>query len=60
MEREHKVWLSSRFEALQLPPVEVLDIPDEYEYMEPQLQEILRLTQDPEINALITANDNSA
>ena len=60
MEREHQVWLSTRFEGLQLPPVEVLDIPDEYEYMEPQLQEILRLTLDPEIEALIRANGSPA
>src|SRR5688572_30387521 len=60
MEREHKVWLLTRFEGLQLPPVEVLDIPDEYEYMEPQLQEILLLTLGPEIEALIAANGHSA
>ena len=60
MEREHKVWISTRFEGLELPLLEVLEIPDEYEYMEPQLQEILRLTLDPEIGALIRANGNSA
>lgn len=54
MEREHKVWLSTRFEDLDLPPIEVLEIPDEYAYMDPRLQEILRLTIDPEIEALLS------
>ncbi len=57
MERDHKVWLATRFKGLELPPIEVLDIPDEYEYMDPQLQEILRLTLDPEIEALITSSE---
>src|SRR6266496_3549697 len=60
MEREHKVWILMRFEDLELPLIEVLDIPDEYEYMDPQLQEILRFTLDPEIDALITANEKPA
>jgi predicted protein tyrosine phosphatase len=51
MEREHKTWLTTRFEGLELPRIEVLDIPDDYEYMAPELQELLRLTLDPEINA---------
>jgi predicted protein tyrosine phosphatase len=57
MEREHKVWLAKRFEGLELPPIDVLDIPDEYEYMDPHLQEILRMTLDPEIDALLLANE---
>jgi predicted protein tyrosine phosphatase len=52
MEREHKLWLATRFEALDLPPVEVLEIPDEYAYLDPKLMEILRMTLDPEIDAL--------
>ena len=39
------------FEDLDLPPIEVLDILDEYAYMDPRLQEILRMTLDPEITA---------
>ena len=53
MEREHKQWISMRFESLDLPPIEVLDIPDEYAYMDPQLQAILRMSVDPEIDALL-------
>ena len=55
MESEHKLWLSMRFEDLELPKIEVLDIPDEYECMDPELQEILRLTLDPEIDALLAS-----
>jgi len=54
MEREHKVWLTTRFKDLRLPPIDVLDIPDDYTFMDPQLQEILRLTIDPEIEAWLT------
>ena len=53
MEREHKVWLSTRFEDLDLPPIEVLDIPDEYAYMDSKLMEILGMTVGPEIEALL-------
>lgn len=51
MEREHKAWIWTRFEGLALPPIEVLDIPDDYECMDPQLQEMLRLMLEPEIVA---------
>ena len=59
MEREHKVWLTKRFEVLDLPPIEVLDIPDDYECMDPQLQELLRLTLGPEIDALLSSNQTA-
>jgi len=57
MEREHKVWLSMQFQGLDLPRIEALDIPDDYEFMDPQLQEILRMTLDPEIDALLAEID---
>lgn len=53
MEREHRTTLKKRFEGMDLPKIDVLDIPDEYEYMDPRLQEILRSTVDPEIEALV-------
>ena len=58
MEPDHKSWITMRFEELDLPPIEVLDIPDEYAYMAPDLQEMLRLTLDPEINSLASADSN--
>jgi predicted protein tyrosine phosphatase len=57
MENEHKVWLNTRFESLDLPPIDVLDIPDDYEYMDGALLEMLRLMLDPEIDALLAANE---
>jgi predicted protein tyrosine phosphatase len=53
MERDHKQRLLQQFQGSELPPIEVLDIPDDYEYMDVQLQEILRLTLDPEIDSLL-------
>lgn len=55
MEREHKRWLTLRFDGSELPPIDVLDIPDDYGYMDPHLQEMLRLMLDPEIDALLAA-----
>lgn len=57
MEQEHKRWISTRFEALDLPPIEVLDIPDDFEYMATDLQEMLRMTLDPEIDSLLISNE---
>jgi protein-tyrosine phosphatase len=53
MEREHKLWITTRFEGLDLPAIEVLDIPDEFEVMDPALQEMLRSLLDPEIEHLL-------
>lgn len=52
MEREHKQWIAMRFEAAELPRIEVLDVPDEFEVMDPHLQEMLRAMLDPEIDRL--------
>lgn len=54
MESEHKLWLMTRFQALELPPIEVLDIPDDFEYMDPDLKEMLTMTLDPEIDSLLS------
>ena len=53
MESEHKLWISTRFEELDLPPIEVLDIPDDFEYMDSELREMLTMTLDPEIASLL-------
>jgi predicted protein tyrosine phosphatase len=53
MEREHKLWLTTRFEGTDLPRIEVLGIPDEFECMSPALQEELRGTVGREIEALL-------
>src|SRR5689334_17769855 len=57
MEREHRSSLKKRFEGFDLPRIEVLDIPDEYDYMDVHLQEMLRMTLDPEFAALVEAGE---
>jgi len=58
MEREHKATLRTRFSHLELPPIDVLDIPDDFEFMDPGLQEMLRLTLEPELVVLIDARED--
>jgi predicted protein tyrosine phosphatase len=60
MEREHRSTIRKRFEACELPLIEVLDVADEYEYMDPRLQELLKLTLDPELDALVTMRAKNA
>lgn len=43
---------------LELPPIDVLDIPDDFEFMDPGLQEMLRLTLEPELVVLIDARED--
>jgi predicted protein tyrosine phosphatase len=57
MEREHKSVLRSRFSHLDLSSIEVLDVPDDYEFMDEHLQEMLRLTLDPELAELISSRE---
>lgn len=57
MERGHKARIQERFRDSELPPIEVLDIPETLQYMDPELQRLLRLAIDPEINALLAARD---
>jgi len=58
MEREHKLWIATRFEELELPPIDVLDIPDDFEYMDPELQEMLKLMLDPDLAFRLAADDS--
>ena len=53
MESEHKQWIATQFEGMKLPRIEILDIPDDYPYMDPELQRELRSLIDPEIDALV-------
>ena len=48
MEKKHKARLSEKFpEALLEKVIIVLDIPDEYQYMDPELIETLRTSVEP-------------
>ena len=53
MERDQKAWIQERFRDMELPPIDVLDVPDDFDAMEPQLQEILRSLLDPELDRLV-------
>jgi predicted protein tyrosine phosphatase len=53
MEPKHKTWIRTRFKSLNLPPIDVLDIPDEFEFMDEGLQEMLRMMLDPEIDYIL-------
>ena len=55
MEREHKTWIRTHFKSLALPRIDVLDIPDEFEFMDEGLQEMLRMMLDPEIDFILKA-----
>lgn len=55
MDREQKTWIQERFRDVQLPGIQVLDIPGSLEYMDPELQHLLRLALDPEIEALVSS-----
>lgn len=59
MENEHKAWIQTRFAGIPLPRIDVLDIPDVFGYMDPQLQEMLRMMLDPEIEFLLSSRDEA-
>lgn len=52
MEKEHRAEIRDEFCHLDLPPIEVLDVPDDYKFMDPELQRILRELLDPELDLL--------
>lgn len=54
MERGHKSRILERFVGIALPPIDVLDVPDDFEVMDPELQELLRSLLDPEIARLVS------
>jgi predicted protein tyrosine phosphatase len=52
MEREHKSRIAALFPGQPLPPVESLDIPDDYEYMEAELISLIQSGTEPYIAKL--------
>ncbi len=42
MEQKHRQYLRQRFRDLHLPPIECLDIPDDYGFMDETLIDLLR------------------
>ena len=57
MDREQKRWIQEQFRSVQLPDIRILDVPDEFTYMDPRLQAALRAAIDPEIDALLSLAD---
>jgi hypothetical protein len=48
-ERENKLWVTTQFKGRKLPRIEVLGMPDDHRYMDPELPRELRSLVDPEI-----------
>jgi len=57
MDREQRSFILRQFRHLELPPVENLEISDAFQYMDPRLQEALRLAIDPELNARLASRE---
>ena len=53
MEREHKKILLQNFGHVSFPEIIILDIPDDYEYMAPNLQSLIRETVEPILDIII-------
>ena len=53
MEHKQKSWIQERFRDESLSPVIVLDIPDDYTYLDPELQRLLQAAIEPEIEILL-------
>lgn len=52
MEHTHKARIKSRFTGV-VPSIQVLDIPDDFEFMDVELQDTLRSILDPVISSLV-------
>ncbi len=59
MEREHRSILRQNFPLPPFPEIVVLDIPDDYAYMDPELQQLLRDSVDPVMENLLAGHDAS-
>ncbi len=53
MEREHKQWIQNQFRGMTLPPILNLEIPDDFQRMDQDLQDLLRASIDPELTRLL-------
>jgi predicted protein tyrosine phosphatase len=54
MERGHQKWIRDEYQDVELPPIIILDIPNDLEYMDAELQRLLKLAIDPEIALLLS------
>ena len=60
MDQEQRRWIAEQFRQVGLPPIRLLDIPDNYPYMHLVLQEALRAAIDPEIEAILSSRDGTS
>ena len=49
MEQKHKKYIHERFRSLELPPIFSLEIPDEYQFMDQELIELIKAGTEPHI-----------
>lgn len=47
MERKYKQRIQERFRGMTLPQIEILEIPDTYEYMDNELVELIKASTEP-------------
>ncbi len=47
MERKYKQRIQERFRGMSLPQIEILEIPDTYEYMDVELMELIQASVEP-------------
>ncbi|MFO1451257.1 MAG: protein tyrosine phosphatase [Opitutaceae bacterium] len=55
MEREHQRAISRQFPDQSLPPIEILDIPDDYAFLDPELQSALTTSIEPVLSLWLNA-----
>jgi predicted protein tyrosine phosphatase len=53
MEHKQKSRIQEQFREVELPPVVVLDIPDDYTYLDAELQRLLQASIEPELEAML-------
>lgn len=60
MDREQRRSIHDQFAGQELPDIRVLDITEDWPYMDPRLQEALRTTIDAELETLLPGNKDGA
>ena len=60
MEPDHKARLRDMFKDIQMPPIESLDIPDDYGYMDPELIALIREGTETWLNIRFGVTDSNA
>jgi len=49
MEPKYRIWIVTNFRAIKLPPIENLDVSDEYGYLDEELIDLLQRSVEPHI-----------